>query len=289
MARTVSAALENHLAGTAHTRCRMLLFLLRDGTKLGITDHNKDIDFDLPEAAAGTITYSARTGFSISDVEIPGNLEPGNYEVLGPIADIVTLPQLLGGRWRRAVVYLFEINWKNPTAALDLMKGAVTNAGPRGGEFRFEVRDDRDKLTQSIGRTITNQCRRVRSDCCINIAPETTTTVLSVTSELEITVAATITSANFINGRLWFTDGELSGNDPADIFNVTGSTIILQEPLPTAPQIGDAVTLKEGCDGSIQMCRDRFNNAAAHDGFAAVPGNKAMMPAIPGQGSDGAP
>lgn len=286
MSRTLAGGLATHLAGTAHTRCRMLLFVLRDGTKYGVTDHNKDIEFTLPEDG-DEITYSSASGFRTSDIEIPTNLDPGNYEVSGPVGDVVTLEQLLGGRWRRAVTYLFEVNWKSPLAAIDLMKGTVTKAGPVGGEFRFEIRDDRDKLTQSIGRTITNQCRRVRSDCCVNIAPETETTVASVTSALEFTVAATITSEDFINGRLWFTDGELSGNDPADIFTVTGSTIVLQEPLPTAPQVGDAVTLKEGCDGSIQMCRDRFDNAISHDGFSTVPGNKALLPALPGQGSDG--
>lgn len=287
MSRTLSSALSTHLAGSAHTRCRMLLFILRDGTKIGITDHNKDITFTLPEDEE-EVTYSAGSGFKVSDVQTGSGLDAGNYEVTGPIDDIVTLPQLLGGRWRRAVTYLFEVNWKDPTSAIDLMKGSVTVAGPKGGEFRFEIRDDRDKLNQTNGRHITNQCRRVKSTCCINIAPETETTVSAVESALKFTVAATITSADFINGRLWFTDGELAGNDPADIFNVTGSVFELQEPLPTAPQVGDAVTLKEGCDGSIQMCRDRFDNAINHDGYAAVPGNKALQPAVPGQGDDGA-
>lgn len=266
----------------------MLLFILRDGTKIGITDHNRDIAFTLPDDPDPTeVTYLAGTGFKISDVQTSSGLDAGNYEVTGPIDDVVTLPQLLGGRWRRAVTYLFEVDWKAPTSAISLVKGAVTVAGPRGGEFRFEVRDDRDKLAQTNGRHITNQCRRVKSTCCINIAPETETTVSAVESPLKFTVADVITSVNFINGRVWFTDGELAGNDPADIFTVTGSVIELQEPLPTAPQIGDAVTLKEGCDGSIQMCRDRFSNAINHDGFAAVPGNKALMPAVPGQGDDG--
>lgn len=283
MSRTVAAPLATHIAGRAHTRCRMLLFLLRDGTAIGITDHDRDIEFDLSEAELDDpVNYLAGTGFKISDVQTGSGLDPGNYEVTGPIDDVVTLPHLLGGRWRRAITYLFEVNWAAPASAIDLMKGSVTVAGPKGGEFRFEVRDDRDKLSQSIGRHVTNQCRRVKESCCINIAPETETTVSAVESALKFTVAATITSVNFINGRLWFTDGELAGNDPADIFNVTGSVIELQEPLPTEPQIGDAVTLKEGCDGSIQMCRDRFDNAINHDGFSAVPGNKALMPAIPG-------
>lgn len=266
----------------------MLLFLLKDGTKLGFTDHNKDVPFTLPEDG-DPIAYSAGSGFRISDVEQPFNLDPGSFEVSGPIGDVVTLPQLLGGRWRRATVYLFDLNWKSPTAAIDLMKGAVTKCGPSGGEFRFEVQDERHKLAQIVGRSITNQCPRNFDACCVNIAPETETTVAAVTSELVITLTDAITGADFIGGKLWFTDGPLAGNDPIEIFvvSVDGLTVTLFEPLPDVPEVGNAVTLKEGCDGSVVMCRDRFSNAINNRGFAGVPGSKALLPAIPGQGSDG--
>jgi uncharacterized phage protein (TIGR02218 family) len=287
VARTRTAALISHLAGTAHTRCRMLLFILRDGTKYGVTDQNKDIDFSLPEAS-GTITYSSRSGFAISNVEQASGLEPGNYDVTGPIADVVTLEQLLGGRWRWATTYLFEMNWKDPTAALDIMKGRVESAGPSGGKFKFQILDDRNRYGQTVGYWVQNQCSRDFPQCCVNIAPETETTVASVTSTLEIEVDATITGADFIGGRLWFTDGPLAGNDPVEIFAVTGSTITLFEPLPALPEVGNAVTLKEGCDGIITTCRDRFDNAINfRHGYPAVRGNKILQPAIPGQGNNG--
>jgi uncharacterized phage protein (TIGR02218 family) len=286
VSRVIAAPLASHIATGSTTLCRMLLFVLRDGTKIGITDHNEDIDFDLPEEA-GEMTYSSSSGFRISDVEQPINLDPGSYEVTGPIADIVTLEQLLGGRWRRAVTYLFALNFEAPASAVDLMKGVVTKTGPVGGQFKFEVQDERHKLSQIVGRTITNQCPRNFPDCCVEIAPETMTTVDSVTSASVITVDAAITGADFINGRLWFTDGPLAGTDPVEIFAVSGSTITLFEPLSALPDVGDAVTLKEGCDGIITTCRDRFDNAINHRGFAAVPGSKALQPAIPGQGDDG--
>jgi uncharacterized phage protein (TIGR02218 family) len=284
LSRTVAAPLATHLATGSTTLCRMLLFVLRDGTKIGITDHNEDIDFSLPEAS-GSVTYSADSGFRISDVEQPINLDPGSYEVTGPIADIVTLEQLLGGRWRRATTYLFAVNFESPASALDLMKGQITKTGPVGGQFRFEVLDERHKLSQIVGRTVTNQCPRNFAQCCVEIAPETATTVSSAASASVITVAASITGADFINGRLWFTSGDLAGTDPVEIFAVSGSTITLFEPLASVPANGDALVLKEGCDGIITTCRDRFSNAINHRGFAAVPGSKALQPAIPGQGN----
>lgn len=284
MSRTLDAALQSHVATYTHSRCRMLLLLLQDGTKLGITDHDQDITFTLPEDG-DEIVYSAKSGFRISDVETNINLDPGSYEIRGPIADVVTKAQLLGGRWRNAVTYLFEVNWQSPTAAIDLMKGTVTPKD-NGGEFVFEVKDDRYRLAQTVGRGITNQCRRKKASCCVNIAPETETTVSVVTSTLELEVDAAITDADFVGGKLWFTTGDLVGNPPVEIFKVTSGAIELFEPLPALPDVGDEVTLKEGCDGTLAMCRDRFDNAINFDGFPAVRGNKILLPAIPGQGND---
>lgn len=264
----------------------MLLFVLRDGTKFGITDHDRDIDFNLPEQS-GDVAYSAGAGFKISNVQTGIGLEAGSYEVTGPLADIVTLEQLLGGRWRQATTYLFEINWKDPSAAIDIMKGSVTKAGPSGGEFKFEVQDERFRYGQTIGRFIVNQCPRDFAACCVNIAPETETTIASVTSTLEIEVDATITGADFINGKLWFTTGDLAGTDPVEIYTVSGSTITLYEPLVSLPAIGDELTLKEGCDGTREQCRDRFDNVIENRGFLDVPGtDQVMRQPIPGQGND---
>lgn len=285
MSRTMAPGLATHVAGTAHTRCRCLLFALRDGTKYGITDHNKDIVFSLPEAS-GDVTYSASSGFRVSDIQTGVGLEPGNFEVYGPVGEIVTQEQLLGGRWRRATVYLFELNWKDPSAAIDVMKGNVTKAGPKGGEFVFEVRDERDRYGSTVGHFITNQCPRDFDACCVNIAPSTATTIASVTSALVVEVAAAITAADFIGGHITFDDGPLAGIDPVEIYAASGSTLTLFEPLPDLPEVGNAVTLKEGCDGTIEMCRDRFDNAVNFRGFPAVRGNKILQPAIPGQGND---
>jgi uncharacterized phage protein (TIGR02218 family) len=282
--RSTGAPLATHLAGTAHTRCRMLLFILRDGTKIGITDHNEDIDFTLAEDGDET-TYLSDTGFRISDVAQPIGFEAGNYEVTGPVADVVTLAALLGGRWKTAATYLFEINWKAPTSALDLMKGSVTVVGINGGQFRFEVRDDRHRFNETLGRLITNQCPRKHDQCCVNIAPETETTVDSVTDSLTLTVDAAITSENFVYGRLWFTTGVNAGNDPIEIYAVSGSTITLFSEMVALPSPGDEVTLKEGCDGSRAMCRDRFGNVIEHRGFPEIPGSDQILRApIPGQG-----
>jgi uncharacterized phage protein (TIGR02218 family) len=167
------------------------------------------------------------------------------------------------------------------------MKGSIRSVDPRGGEFTFEIRDDRDRLNQVVGNVITNQCRGDHATCCLQIAPETETTIASVTDELTIEVSDTITGADFIGGRLWFTTGDLAGTDPIEIYSVTGNTITLFSELPALPDVGDELTLKEGCDRSREMCRDRFDNVLEFRGFPEVPGSdQVLRSAIPGQGNE---
>jgi uncharacterized phage protein (TIGR02218 family) len=287
LSRTLEAPMVSHLATRSHTRCNMLLLELADGTTIAVTDHDVNLDFDIGD---GVETYRADTGFQISDIQIPIGLEPGNFEVSGPITEDgpVTRAALLGGRFNRAEARLFAVNWNSLTSGpVRILKGKASNIRPEGGKFVFEVRDARDAFSQTILNVITNQCRADHESCCVHIADETATTVTAVTDALTIEVAAALTADDFTNGKLWFTTGVLAGTSPIEIHDVTGSTVTLFTEVPALPSIGDAVTLKEGCDRSRTMCRDRFDNVVNFRGYPDVSGSDQIlrMP-IPGQGSE---
>jgi hypothetical protein len=71
----------------------MLLLDLRDGTSLGFTDHDKDLAYDIGD---GTVTYQSGTGILTSMCQCPRTLDGDNFEVTGPIGDVVTLEAVLG-------------------------------------------------------------------------------------------------------------------------------------------------------------------------------------------------
>jgi uncharacterized phage protein (TIGR02218 family) len=273
--RTIGAGLTAHIAQTAHTRCTMLRLDLTDGTSIGITDHDLDLSFDLGD---GAITYDAETGIFPSDVTLASGLEADNYEVSGPIGDTVTLAALLGGRFNRARARLFMVNWKSlASGSIPLMAGNVSEARPEGGKFIFEIRSDADRFNQPIGRLITPYCPGDHATCCVQIADELATTLSAVVDEFHITVAAAIDPADYANGKLWFTGGALAGTLPVEIVGGSGSTLELFAPLPATPSNGDALTLKEGCDRTRAMCRDRFDNVINFRGFPEVPGSDQVL------------
>jgi uncharacterized phage protein (TIGR02218 family) len=283
--RTLTAGMAGHLSGTAHKRCNMLLLDLRDGTSIGITDHNKNIDFDIGD---GVVTYDAGTGVLPSDISLAAGMDADNCEVRGPIGDVVTLQALLGGRFNRARVRLFQVSWANLGAgAVKIMAGDVSNAGPQGGEFVFEIRSDFDRFNQVVGSTITPYCQGTHATCCVQIAPETTTTITSAASALTFNIADTLDPDDHRDGRLWFTTGALAGTEPREIYAISGNTITLLAPLADVPGAGDALTVKEGCDRTRATCLARFNNVIEfRGGYPETSGSDQIlrMP-IPGQGN----
>lgn len=227
MTRTVGS-LSTHLSGTAHTRCNMLLLGLRDGTYLGITDHDENIDYDLTEAGAGTITYSARTGILASDVALAVGLDTDNFEVTGPVGgsiffgelllagdmtdgddrlllsgdmtdgdDVLTMSEgieldaILGGRYDRARAWLFQVNWDDTAAGkIPILAGNVSEVKIQGGKFVDQIRSDVDRLNQVIGRLISPYCDADFGDTRCGITPESIVgTVTAVTSPLIFTVS----------------------------------------------------------------------------------------------------
>jgi hypothetical protein len=64
-------------------------------------------------------------------------LDVSNYEVSGPIAEVVTLDALLGGRFNEAEARLFQVNPQSlPTTVIEIQFGIVTDAKPSGGQLR---------------------------------------------------------------------------------------------------------------------------------------------------------
>lgn len=267
----------------------MLLLELRDGTSIGVTDHDKDLNYNI--LGSGTVTYQAGTGILTSDISLQTGLDADNYEVTGPIGELVTREALLGGRFNRARAYLFQVNWKKPSdGAIKLLAGNVSEARIEGGKFVFEIRSDCDRFNQVVGRLIVNNCDADHGDARCGRTPESVVgTVTAVTSDSQFTVSYTGSYANdyFNAGTVEALTGDLAGTDPVEIFDWTvGGAITLFAPLAEAPAIGDTFTVKRGCGKSRQDCIDR-NNILNFRGFPEVPGSDQILRAtIPGQGGD---
>ena len=286
MSRTLTAGMTAHLATSSHSRCNMLLLDMTDGTSLAVTDHDRDITYDIGDGAE---TYLSGTGILTSDVAMSIGLDADNYEVSGPIGDTVTLEALLGGRFNRARARLFQVNWKDLTqGAIKLLAGNVSQVRPEGGKFVFEIRSDCDAFNQTVGRVIANNCDADYGDARCGATPDSVVgTVTAVTDAMTFTVSYTGSKANdyFNGGTVTALTGALAGTNPVEIFDWTvGGAIVLFAPLAESPAVGDTFTVKRGCGKSRADCMAR-NNILQFRGFPEVPGSDQVLRAtVPGQG-----
>lgn len=110
------------------------------------------------------------------------------------------------------------------------------------------------------------QCRASKSGRSVN------DTVYDVTDSGMTIGAVTggFTGNAFRFGMMTFTTGANAGH--ARMVKSNGSsTISLVAPFPADPAPGDAFTLLQGCDKSLDMCVARFNNRQHFGGFPFIP------------------
>ncbi len=257
MSRTIAGALATSLASGQTTLARCLRLDLRDDTSLGITDHDIDITVDLGD---GALTYSSTTGVLPSAVSLSIGLDADSFEATGPITDVITRAQLLGGRYDRARARLFDVDWSAPTRFLRLMSGRVTTSKLEAGRFTLEIRSAADAFNQSIGRLISPYCRHdFGVGQCQASPPIYPATVTDVDDEISFTVdfPGGAPPADAVrDGLVSFLTGDLVGNLPVEVFDLSVDGLVsLFSPLSLVPTVGDSLQLRAGCDKTRIACK----------------------------------
>jgi uncharacterized phage protein (TIGR02218 family) len=286
MTATLSTDFQSHLKSRSHQLCWLLRLDLKDGTVLGFTDHDQVLNFDDGD---GAIDYRPDFGMALSNIQTGTGLDAGNFEVTFPISSIITREAVTGGRFNRAEARLSRVIWSNLSAgARKFMLGNAGEWRVEGDKAIAEVRDQRDRLNQTVGRQLQNQCDADYGDQirCFATPTEITGTVTAVTSATQFTVSFSGTYADgfFDRGKVvGLTGGNV--NLIAPIWSWTSAGAIeLFMPLIEAPQVGDTFTVKDGCARTRAACM-AHGQILNFRGFPEVPGTSALKPAIPAQGS----
>lgn len=289
--KTTSAAMDTALARSGKTIAKMMRIQRRDGTVLCFTDHDEDLEYNL--LGLGSATYRAGKGILASDISQTAGLEPNNCEVTGPFgtdpATDITRAGVMGGRFVRAKVHLFEVDWTNLAAGeLAGLGGRIAEARPAGGKFIFRIEDNLAQLRQEIGTQIQGSCRATHGDAACGRVPESdTATVTAATDGMQMSVnvaAGPWTDHYFDKGWVIGLTGENSGVQ-VEIESWTSAGVVkLFGFLPAVPEVGDTFTIVRGCGQTRTDCMDR-NNMIRFRGEPDVPStDQVARPAIPGEG-----
>ena len=277
--RDISELLASRLGG-ATTLCHCWRLSMRDGSRLGFTDHDGDLAFD------GT-TFLAGSGLDPSAIESDLGFVIGGGEVSGALtAAALTEADIVGGRYDGATVESWLVDWTMVDARVLLDTGVVGEV--RRSEFAFtaEIRSIAHELDQPVGRYYQSGCAADLGDARCGV--DTSDPAFHVTSDVLATdgrLTFTIAAADFVEG--WFTNGvaRFVGGANAGLkvaikshVAVTGgAAVTLWTPVGGVIAVGDAVTLIAGCDKRLATCAGKFANQVNFRGFPHIPGIDVLL------------
>lgn len=275
--KALSDTLAAHLQSGATTLCWCWRLTRRDGSRLGFTDHDRDLAFD------GT-TFEAASGFTASEIREQVGLSVDNLEVSGAlISDRLSEIALAAGDFDDATIEIFRVNWQDTAQRVLARKGSLGEVRRTGSAFTAEVRGLAHYLQQPRGRLFQYTCDADLGDarCGIELddpAYRGTATVAAVIDARRLVVDGLDDYASgwFTRGMIAFTSGANVGRAmevKSHAIRGTNIEIELWQPMGEPIAIGDAITATAGCDKRIETCAARFANAINYRGFPHMPGN----------------
>jgi len=274
-------------SGASHL-CRCWLLVRRDGLRIGFTDHDRDLTIDGD-------TYFAGSGLSGSAVETATGLATDNAQVFGALtASGLKEADILAGRYDRAEVLHYLVDWQAPTNRILQFRGRLGEIERGAVAFEAELRGLADDLNQPLGRAYVPGCDRALGDgkCGIALDAEPLVFERAVVAQpgaRQVLVASCVVADGwFARGYVIWQSGamaELKSLIRDDRETEDGRVIELWDDVPLPLVEGDAARLIVGCDKRAETCRTKFDNLLNFRGFPHIPGEDWVM-AVPDSKTD---
>lgn len=275
--KTIPAELQAHLDSGTTTLCWCWRVTRRDATRLGFTDHDRDIAFD------GT-TFEAAAGFTASEMRDSVGLNVDNLEVQSALSsDRLSEADLAAGLYDDARVEIFRVNWSAPAQRVLMRTGSLGEVRRAGLNFTAEVRGLSHYLQQPKGRLYQFTCDADLGDSRCKVLLSNPLyrgegTISDVLSERRFTASGLGAFAHdwFSRGLLTFTSGAADGQSievRAHSKVADTVTIELWAAVRAPLEVGQTFGVTAGCDKHLGTCKAKFANVANFRGFPHMPGN----------------
>jgi uncharacterized phage protein (TIGR02218 family) len=279
--KQVPQALQAHLDSGTTTLAWCWRVTRNDGTRLGFTDHDRDLAFD------GTV-FEAATGFTASEIKDALGLSVDNLEVTSALrSESLNEDALASGLYDDAAVEIWRVNWADTESRVLMRSGSLGEVRRAGTAFTAEVRGLAHYLQQPKGRLFQSGCDADLGDtrCGIDLedpAFRGTGTVLGASAARLLTASglAAYAAGWFTRGLVTFTAGANAGrSQEVKRHTLAGSTatIELWQPMALAIAPNDTFAVTAGCDKRFATCQSKFANAVNFRGFPHMPGNDYVL------------
>lgn len=153
-----------------------------------------------------------------------------------------------------------------------MFAGIVDEVRPTPTHVELSAKSKIVTLKRQVGRLLQPSCPYQVGDsaCGVSLAGFQQTRTVSAGSTASSVIVSVAPTLAVATGWITFTSGALAGVN-ATIASVSGSTLTLALPLPSAPVAGDGITITRGCDKTRETCRTVFSNLSRFGGLADMP------------------
>jgi hypothetical protein len=155
--RDVPEELAARIESGAATLCHAWRVVRADGTVVGFTDHDRDLEID-------GLVHRAAEGWSAGAAEAATGLAAGSQAAGGVLGDGIDAAEVESGAFDGAQVELWRVDWLRPDLKVRLWVGTLARVRRDGDGFRAELEGPLAALERVVGRTYGRGCDAVLGD-----------------------------------------------------------------------------------------------------------------------------
>ncbi|RUU14368.1 DUF2163 domain-containing protein [Mesorhizobium sp. M6A.T.Ca.TU.002.02.2.1] len=248
------------LAGEEVTRCFMIELNNLITPVVRLTDHDADL-------TVGLNTFSRSPGFEVTKFTVSNGGRPAGLDVSLPFdaEGPIYTDDVKRGAWRGATVTVWIADFTDPTDREILVSGFIgltTSTDRLAGSI--EIATKADAFADIILPTVQPKCwyKYGSTQCGVDLATRTlTAAVATVTNNSKFTITVTNPDAlDFTHGGVTFTSGAKDGAKDWVRRWVSGTGLVeMVTGFPFDIEVGDTMTIHDGCPQSRAACDDRDN------------------------------
>lgn len=162
--RDISDEMAARIESGAATLCHVWRLRRADGTVMGFTDHDRDLEMD------GT-RCRASTGWTAGAGDSAVGLAAGSASAAGALDDAaITEADVAAGRYDGASVELWRVDWSEPSLKVRLWSGTLASIRREAGAFVAELEGPLARLERVVGRTYGRMCDARLGDARCGVA-----------------------------------------------------------------------------------------------------------------------
>jgi len=164
--RIINSDLQTHIDSGVTTLCSLWRLQLKDGTQIGLTDHDRVLQFQ-------DLSYHPQNSFDASDTEkrLGFAADSGALRLAFNLPEL-TQESLQAGILDEARLFHYRVNWQDVSQYVLISVGRIGQVQASGDGYEADWVGLATQLERSTGRIFSRQCDAELGDnrCSLNLA-----------------------------------------------------------------------------------------------------------------------